>query len=308
MIIVIGMLSFSCVCFAILALVAETPGLRDTSAWIGPQSSRPAPKPFHKELAKSLYERAMVPLAGRIAALVTAIAPQGVLTETERRLERAGWPWRLTPQLFLALKVALLASALPAGFAAFRLLPVPLLPRYGAVLCIVGAAAVGPGLVIDRIAARRREAIRASLADVIDLLVVSVEAGMGLDAAVQEVIRREQGPLMEELRVVLGEIRLGKRRRDAWRCMAERVDLTELSIFVSALCQADQIGASIAGVLRTQSETMRVRRSLALREAAAKIPVKMLFPLVFFIFPAMFVVMLGPGVIKMIHTFKAIGF
>jgi len=206
------------------------------------------------------------------------------------------------------LKVALLASALPAGFAAFRLLPVPLLPRYGAVLCIVGAAAVGPGLVIDRIAARRREAIRASLADVIDLLVVSVEAGMGLDAAVQEVIRREQGPLMEELRVVLGEIRLGKRRRDAWRCMAERVDLTELSIFVSALCQADQIGASIAGVLRTQSETMRVRRSLALREAAAKIPVKMLFPLVFFIFPAMFVVMLGPGVIKMIHTFKAIGF
>jgi len=270
MIIVIGMLSFR-------------------------QSSRPAPKPFHKELAKSLYERAMVPLAGRIAALVTAIAPQGVLTETERRLERAGWPWRLTPQLFLALKVALLASALPAGFAAFRLLPVPLLPRYGAVLCIVGAAAVGPGLVIDRIAARRREAIRASLADVIDLLVVSVEAGMGLDAAVQEVIRREQGPLMEELRVVLGD-------RDAWRCMAERVDLTELSIFVSALCQADQIGASIAGVLRTQSETMRVRRSLALREAAAKIPVKMLFPLVFFIFPAMFVVMLGPGVIKMIHT------
>ena len=137
---------------------------------------------------------------------------------------------------------------------------------------------------------------------------VSVEAGLGLDASVQEVIARRKGPLLDEFARVLAEIRVGKARRAAWQEMATRVDILELKVFVAALVQAEELGSSIAGVMRGQADALRSRRSLAVREVAAMLPVKMLFPLVFFIFPGIFVVILGPGVVNIMDTFGRIGF
>jgi len=307
-IIIIVVLSFGAICFLVMAALAESPRARKASQWVREQVIRTTPEPVHKELAKSLYERTVVPLLARTSRLVADTAPRGVLTEAERRLQRAGWPFNLTAPLFVACRLICIVAAIPLGLVLSNMLPLPPLLRLGALLFIIGGGVILPGLVMDRIAAKRRAAIRRALPNAIDLLVVSVEAGMGLDGAVQQVVKRETGPFTDELRVVLTEVRLGKRRRDAWRAMAERVDLTELNVFVAALCQAEQLGASISAVLRIQSETMRARRSITVREAGAKIPIKMLFPLIFFIFPSMFVVMLGPGVIKMIETFKAIGF
>jgi tight adherence protein C len=165
-----------------------------------------------------------------------------------------------------------------------------------------------PSHMLDGRIKQRQLAIRRALPDVIDLLVVSVEAGLGLDGAMQEVLTRRRGPLLDEFARVLAEVRVGKPRRKAWQEMAERGDTLELKVFVAAIVQAEELGASIAGVMRGQSESLRMRRSLSVREVAAVLPIKMLFPLIFFIFPSMFVVILGPGMITLFTTFKSIGF
>ena len=149
-----------------------------------------------------------------------------------------------------------------------------------------------------------RGRIRKSLPDTLDLLVVSVEAGVGFDGAVAQVAAKQAGPLADELRRALQEMRLGRTRAEALRDMAVRVDVPEVSRFVAAITQADRLGAGVAEVLRTQSETARTQRMQRVREAAASLPTRMLFPLVFFVFPALFVVLLGPG---LINLFKMLG-
>lgn len=133
---------------------------------------------------------------------------------------------------------------------------------------------------------------------------MSVEAGLGLDGAMQRAVEKMKGPLPSEMERALREMQIGKLRAEALRDMAQRVKVAELSSFVAAVCQAEQLGVSIAKVLRVQGETLRTQRSQRTREAAAKLPVKLLFPLIFFIFPALFVVVLAPGVIR---TVKALG-
>src|SRR5439155_22304528 len=140
------------------------------------------------------------------------------------------------------------------------------------------------------------------LPDILDLLIVSVEAGLGFDDAIDKVVEKMKGPFPDELRRVLQEMQLGKKRVEALRDMAARIEVSEVSTFVAAIYQADQLGVSMARVLHVQAETMRVARSQRIREMAAKLPVKMLFPLVFFIFPAIFVIIIGPGVISIMKA------
>ena len=157
--------------------------------------------------------------------------------------------------------------------------------------------------MLQRTVSERQAGIRRVLPDTLDLLTVSVEAGLGLDGAMQKVVEKLRSPLSDEMVRALQEMRIGKLRVEALRNMAKRARVQELTTFVAAICQADQLGVSIAHVLKVQSDTLRTVRSQKAREAASKLPVKMLFPLVFCIFPALFVIILAPGVINIARAF-----
>ena len=146
--------------------------------------------------------------------------------------------------------------------------------------------------------------IRSELPDALDLLAVSVEAGLGFDGAVAKLVDHMEGPLIDEFGLMMSEIRVGETRTVALRKMAERVDATELSNFVRAVIQAEQLGISLGRILRVQATDTRLRRQAAAEEKAMKAPIKMLFPTVFFIFPALFIVILGPAFLNIMSVFK----
>ena len=149
----------------------------------------------------------------------------------------------------------------------------------------------------------RREKIRADLPDALDLLAVSVEAGLGFDGAIAKLTEHMEGPLAEEFGLTLGEMRIGESRADALKRMSERVDAPELSSFTRAIIQADQLGTSLGRILRVQAADTRLRRQAAAEERAMKAPIKMLFPTVLFIFPAMFLIILGPAFLNLEKIF-----
>ena len=151
----------------------------------------------------------------------------------------------------------------------------------------------------------RRELIRSELPDALDLLAVSVEAGLGFDGAVTKLTEHMDGPLIDEFALMLNEIRVGETRSVALRKMADRVDASELSNFVRAVIQAEQLGISLGRILRIQAADTRMRRQAAAEEKAMKAPIKMLFPTVGFIFPAMFIVVLGPAMLNILKIFKS---
>jgi tight adherence protein C len=261
-----------------------------------------------QELRLSLKERLLAPMVSRLVQFAARLTPRAAAKGLTLQLERAGRPWGFTPEMWTLTRTVLMAAGVGAGLVILK--SMGMLGAFRPLVALAAAAAgmVVPGYVLDIKTKERQGEVRRALPDVIDLLVVSVEAGLGLDAAVQEVINRRHGPLLEELARVLAEIRVGKTRRQAWQEMASRVDVLEIKVFVASLVQAEELGASVAGVLKSQGEALRVRRSLSIREIAAVLPVKMLFPLIFFIFPSMFVVILGPGMINLVSTFSAIGF
>ncbi|HEY3210218.1 MAG TPA: type II secretion system F family protein [Actinomycetota bacterium] len=160
-----------------------------------------------------------------------------------------------------------------------------------------------PGAGLGQRAINRQDTIRRALPDTMDLLTISVEAGLGFDAAVSHVRKNVPGPLSDELGRMLQEMQLGVARIDALRSLADRTDVDELNAFVLAMIQADIFGVSIAKVLRGQAKELRTKRRQLAEEKAMKVPVKLLFPLIFCILPAMFVVVVGPGIIRLIRTF-----
>ena len=163
---------------------------------------------------------------------------------------------------------------------------------------------IAPDFVLNMKIRSRRETIRAELPDALDLLAVSVEAGLGFDGAVTKLTEHMDGPLIDEFALMLSEIRVGETRSVALRKMAERVDAVEVSNFVRAVVQAEQLGISLGRILRVQANDTRNRRQAAAEEKAMKAPIKMLFPTVFFIFPAMFIIILGPAMLHILTVFK----
>lgn len=164
-----------------------------------------------------------------------------------------------------------------------------------------------PGAMAARKNRAREMAMRKALPDLLDLLTMSVEAGLGFDRALAKVIEGRKGPLVDEFEIVLQEIRVGRPRREALRDLGERVKMPEISRLIGAIIQAEQLGMGIANSLRIQSEQLRLARRQRAEEAAMKAPIKMLFPLIFFIFPALFVVLLGPAIIQMVIMFVRVG-
>jgi tight adherence protein C len=262
------------------------------------------PSDMQAELSPSFDERVLEPARDRLLGIGRRLTPQGQLEKIGRRLESAGSPQGWDVNRVISVKV--LAAAVGALLA--FMLSIVLGGDFPVVLGVtIGLGALGffgPDLAIYQLAYNRREQMRKDLPDALDLLTITVEAGLAFDAAMTQVARNTDGPLAEEFYRVLQEIQLGKGRGEALQTMADRVSFDELNIFVGAIVQADSLGIPIAQVLRIQAREMRIKRSQRAEEAAQKVPVKILFPLIFCILPALFVVVIGPAGVNIFHAFS----
>ena len=261
-----------------------------------------------KELAEPFLERALIPLVAGLGRTAKRVTPIGMRERIARKLVLAGSPSGMDAEKVAAFKIfgslgaALLCYGLVVMGGGNRLL-LTAAPIFGAA---VGYLIPGGGL--GQKAINRQEAIRKAMPDTMDLLTIAVEAGLGFDAAMAHVRRNVPGPLSDEIGRMLQEIQLGIPRVDAFRDLAARTDVEELRAFVLAMVQADTFGISIAKVLRAQSKELRMKRRQRAEEKAQKIPVKLLFPLIFCILPSMFIVLLGPGIIRLVRTFSGLNF
>ncbi|HVE94368.1 MAG TPA: type II secretion system F family protein [Acidimicrobiales bacterium] len=253
------------------------------------------------ELALGWKDRLFFPLFDGLASSGHRFTPVGYKEKMARKLRAAGKGSDLELERFLAVRVLTVAAIVPVVlifFSAFG--------RGKSGLAMVGLAvmllSLGPGIVLNRKVVERQVAISRALPDVLDLLVISIEAGLGFEQALDRTVSSVPGPLTEEFSRVLGEVRAGANRGDAMRAFAERVDVEEVRGFVLAVLQADTFGVSIGRMLRGQAEELRVRRRQQAQEKAMKAPVKMLIPMVFCIFPAIFVVIIGPAILNIVHT------
>jgi len=257
--------------------------------------------PGSREERLSLKERVVGPLATRLAGFVLRMNRRENLEQVQQRLLAAGLSG-VAPRSFVAAKGALAAGG--GGLGLILLLATRSTTGF---LLMVGLAAGGyiaPGYVVGMKARRRRDLVQAALPDALDLLAVSVEAGLGFDAAISKLTENMEGPLIDEFGLALSEMRVGEARADALKKLSARVDSPELSAFVRAIIQADQLGISLGRILRVQAVDTRLKRQAAAEEKAMKAPIKMLFPTVMFIFPAMFIVVLGPALISLTKLFS----
>jgi len=249
------------------------------------------------ELSLPFSQRVIVPLLNNMAQFVARFTPQRSLESARHNLELAGNPYNLTASQFWAARAVV---AILLGFLIGLVMVVTKAEWSRRVLFPLLAAALGfflPVLWLSSQISRRKNSIIKSLPDALDLLTVCVEAGLGFDGAMQKVTEKWKDDLSLAFARVLKEIGLGKSRREALRDMSDRIDVNDVTSFVAAIIQADQLGVSISKVLRIQSDQMRVRRRQRAEEKAHQAPVKMLFPMVFLIFPSIYVVLLGPAVL-----------
>jgi tight adherence protein C len=255
------------------------------------------------ELSQPFSDRIIKPLIRGIAQFIGRFAPQRNIENTRHKLELAGKPYGWGPTEFLGVQG--LAGVLLAALT-FLLLTLTgqYLPKRFLATGVAGGLGfyVLPTLWLSSKISRRQTDIVKALPDALDLLTISVEAGLGFDAAVSKVAEKWENELSLAFARVIQEIQMGKLRREALRDMADRMEVPDVSSFVAAIIQADQLGVSIAKVLRIQSEQMRIRRRQRAEEKAHQAPVKMLFPMAFLIFPALFIVLLGPAVLVIMSS------
>jgi tight adherence protein C len=241
-------------------------------------------------------------LGNRMAKLGRAATPRVVLTGIRRRLDFAGNPPYWTVDRIFEIKGLGLIVVGVLGVVLGFVLGGP----NGAFVGGLAGAALGffmPDVVLYDISERRQEKIRQTLPDILDTLTVSVEAGLGFDAALAQVTRYGRGPLAGEFARVLHEMQIGRSRVESLRALGARTNVTELRSFCAIVVQATELGVPIANVLREQAREMRIRRRQRAEELAQKVPVKILFPLIFCLFPAVFIVVLGPGMINILDVF-----
>jgi tight adherence protein C len=257
-------------------------------------------------VAESLRARALGPAGRRIAAVGRALTPAGAGAWLQRRLEYAGNPVGWAPERVTEMEgLGLLAGGIAGGLIGVLVG----LGLSGAIGAVVVGAVVGfwlPFLLVYNLGIRRQGQIRRELPEALDLLTLSVEAGLGFDAAMAQVATSMPGPLAREFMRMLQEVQMGQRRADGLRALAGRTTVGELRTLATSLVQAADLGIPIATVLRAQSQQMRVRRRQYAEEQARKLPVKIVIPLVLCIFPALFIVVVGPGMINIITTLFAI--
>ncbi len=296
--------------FAVLSQVEERATVRESLRQLDDyqiESQR------DREMLNPLGKRVLMPLTSTLTDLGKRFTPVGYVQSTKKKLIIAGRPGQDALDRFLAVRVITIALVPLVGVLIFvmKVLNAPfaksLLSGKMPVLAFGFAALVlvlGPDAILNRKVEERQSLIRIQLPDILDLLTISVEAGLGFDQALDRTISAVPGPMSEEFQRMLGEVRAGSSRAVALRALDERTDVPEVRSFVLALLQADTFGVSIGRVLRSLSDDMRVRRRQLAQEKAQKAPVKMLIPMVFCIFPALFIVVIGPAIINIYKTFK----
>ena len=251
-------------------------------------------------------DRVLGPSKDRFVQLGRRISPAGQTQKIRYRLDLAGNPAGWDVDRILGLKALLAIAGAGAGLLIPPLVGLGVLRTLAATVVLLLLGWFAPSLWLYQVAYNRTQQIQRDLPDALDLLTISVEAGLAFDAAVAQVARNTEGPLAQELFRVLQEMQIGTGRTNALRALAERTDLPELRSFVGAMVQADAFGIPISNVLRVQAVEMRVKRSQRAEEAAQKVPVKILFPLIFCILPSLFVVIIGPAVVQILRTFQGI--
>ncbi len=252
------------------------------------------------ELQAPLFERTIRPLMGRLSGFVARVATTSFTSATEKRLALAGNPGELRTSDWLGVKAigALIGAVI---FVLLFIVPGILKVPFPVNLIMIPVGLMfgytAPEFWLGGRVKKRQKLILLQIPDALDLLTISVRAGLGFDGALGKVIEKMRGPLIEEFRRALAEIRVGKTRRDALRDIIPRTEVQALSSFVGAIIQAEQLGVSISKVLQVQSEQLRIERRQRAEAQAARAPIKMLFPLVGCIFPSLFIVILGPAII-----------
>ncbi|HEY9557664.1 MAG TPA: type II secretion system F family protein, partial [Acidimicrobiales bacterium] len=257
-----------------------------------------------KELLVPLQDRLVAPLFGGLTDLGKRFTPEGYVDTVRKKLTTAGKGDQDSLDRFLAVQVLCVVAALPAAYVVYAYGPLSGgIGRLAMTGLVLFALVAGPTAILDRQVEERQYAIRVKLPDVMDLLTISVEAGLGFEQALDRTVASVPGPLTEEFARMLGETRAGSSRADAMRAMDQRTNIPEIRSFVLAILQADTFGVSIGRVLRAQADEMRIKRRQLAQEKAQKAPVKMLIPMVFCIFPALFVIVLGPAALNIVDSF-----
>jgi tight adherence protein C len=257
------------------------------------------------ELQQPFIDRTFRPFVARLSGALARVTSSSFSERTEKRLAMAGNPGDLRVSDWLGIK----AIGTAVGAAVFFLL-IGIIGKnltMGILLGLVGAAIgyIGPEFWLGGRVRRRQKGILMGIPDALDLLTISVRAGLGFDAALGKVVEKMKGPLVDEFRRALAEVRVGKTRRDALRDIVPRTEVPPLTNFIGAIIQAEQLGVSISKVLQVQSEQLRIERRQRAEEQAAKAPIKMLFPLVGCIFPSLFIIILGPAIILIVQNLGA---
>jgi tight adherence protein C len=262
-----------------------------------------APKELTSELEKSFGERVLAPMQQRAVGVGRRISGADTAERIRRKLDMAGNPVGWTVDRVLSGKVIGAIAGLIGGLVFSLMLGSPATK----LTVVIGVTVVGffaPNLYLYQKAHERAAELLRALPDAIDLLTISVESGLGFDAAVQQVARNTEGPIAEEFSRVLREMQIGSGRADALRAMGERTNVGDLRTFVGAMVQADSFGIPIAQVLRIQSAEMRVKRRQRAEEKAQQVPVKITIPLIFCILPTLFIAVMGPAVLSIMDSFK----
>ena len=255
------------------------------------------------ELQLPFAERLLLPFFQNLGEKLGNLTPREIRNSIEKKIVYAGNPNNLNFNRFVTSQIILAFILFAIPMVLFSL--IPLVPGRQLLLISILLGLGGfilPWIAINSKAEKRQTEIRKSLPDILDLLLVSVEAGLGFDMAIKRVSARTKGALSSEFNKAMEEIRMGRTREESLRGIVRRTGVQDLSSFITSVIQAEQLGTNIANTLRVQAETMRQRRRQRAEEAAMKAPIKMLFPLIFFIFPTIFVVILGPSLIMIIQV------
>ena len=259
------------------------------------------------ELQQPFIERTLRPLVLRLSGSMTRVTSSSFSDRTGKRLALAGNPGDMRVADWLGIKAIGAAVGAILFLFLFVIVGVLKLPLPIAIgMSLIGAlfGYTAPEFWLGRRVKKRQKAILLMIPDALDLLTISVRAGLGFDAALGKVVEKLQGPLSDEFRRALAEVRVGKARRDALRDIVARTEVVPQTNFIGAIIQAEQLGVSISKVLQVQSEQLRIERRQRAEEQAAKAPIKMLFPLVGCIFPSLFIVILGPAMILIVLNLK----
>jgi tight adherence protein C len=257
------------------------------------------------ELSQPFMERVVYPAAKRFGDLAQRFTPQNAIIETRRKLDQAGAPRWLEPTLFLSSRIFFGLGLGALMFFVFSLSPTASVFSLTSLLIIGGTTLAGffmPTLMLERNISRRKRQVLNAMPDALDLLTICVEAGLAFDGAMKKVTEKWNNELSAAFVRALQEIQLGKLRREALRDMSDRLDVPEMDSFVAAVIQSEQLGVSMARVLRVQSDAMRVKRRQRAEQNAQRAPIKMLVPMALLIFPTIVLILLGPAVLQIMRS------